>query len=116
MLARALVAALFAAALAGCSEAPKADAPGGTGVGPDCTTDCELVPLDSNSSVAAPKWAVGQWWEWQVTFPGQDPFNFKSLVVSTDGSGRLVATDEAALAKDEAAYDVLLLGEISDSL
>lgn len=116
MFARAAYAVLVVAFLAGCSDAPKADAPTGTS-DPDCVTDCLPVPLDGASSVAAPVWAIGQWWEWQVSFAGEDlPDTFTSVVVGTTGAGSLVATDHPTRAKDEAAFDVLLLGEVGPSL
>lgn len=115
--ARALSALLTVALLAGCAGPGGADA---SGAGPQdaaCAPECPPAPLNATTPVAVPAWVPGQWWEWQVSYSGE-PMDetFRSIVVAADGQGRLLATEHPGRAKDEAAFDVLLLGAIGPRL
>jgi hypothetical protein len=109
MLRAAAAALLLSSLLAGCSgEAAPADGatPEANGPAGEAT-----VPLDATSSVAAPSWQVGQWWEWEVFFadgPRED--TFCSIVTSVAGTSYSLATEKDWASKEEAAFDVPLLG------
>lgn len=106
---------LVAAALAGCAGQPggAADADGASS-----TDDAGAPPvtLDAASSVAAPVWQVGQWWEWQAVF-GSTPADttFCSIVVEAGGAP-VLATEKDAQAKHEAAFGHPLLGALGPGL
>lgn len=113
-----LVPLLLAALLAGCSDPP---ARGPAETLPTCAdaaeADCvPLPPLTSESSVAAPSWAIGQWWEWQPEDAGGEGTPFRSVVVATGASGSTLGSDEPGRAKQAAAYGHLLLGEVQADL
>jgi hypothetical protein len=104
----AVAAMVLAALLAGCAGGgPAADpATPGPGEGGEA-----VVPLDAGSSVAAPSWQVGQWWEWEVFFEGgTGDETFCSIVTSAGGSSFALATEKAWASKEEAAFDLPLLG------
>lgn len=109
---------LLTALVAGCAGSPDA-ADGGTegrmegggDGGPGVAT------LDASSSVPAPTWAVGQWWEWEVFFAdGTREDTFCSIVVGQSGGTSLLATEKDWASKEEAAFDVPLLGAAASDL
>lgn len=100
---------LLSALLAGCSDAPKPAAD----TDPAGTAGTTVPAL---TSVAAPRWQPGQWWQWQLSFGSEtraEPFT--SVVVET-GSGFIVASDVLSDAKQEAAFGIPLLGAIGSQL
>src|SRR5688572_4017507 len=106
---------LLVALLAGCagSSDPDGADPGGPMDG-EGGTGAEPVTLDATSSVPAPTWAVGQWWEWEVFFAdGTREDTFCSIVVSQSGGTSLLATEKDWASKEEAAFDQPLLGPAS---
>jgi hypothetical protein len=99
--------------LSGCAgKSPEADAGldgsgdepgGGQGSGSEAGTV---------TSIAAPTWSVGQWWEWQTRFgDGAADDTFCSIVTAT-GSGYTLATEKDGMAKEDAAFNHPLLGSI----
>lgn len=120
-MARTLVALLLVALLAGCSEAPAGDTGADAGgVDDDCATGatdpCAGAPLSAASSVPAPKWAVGQWWEWEPADATGTGEPFRSVVLTTGAGGSVVATDDVERAKQRAAFDHILMGDLSATL
>ena len=109
MMRAAAVATLLALLLAGCSGSdPAADTAAPDDAAP---TGDPTARLDATSSVPAPSWQVGQWWEWEVFFEGgvgDEPFC--SIVTSDAGGSYALATEKAWASKEEAAFDVPLLG------
>jgi hypothetical protein len=99
--------------LSGCSDAdPTAAGPG------DLAGATDLAAAEAAlTTLAAPAWAIGQWWEWEVSF-GTTTLDetFCSIVVAADGSGYTLATEKTAWAKEEAAFDHPLLGAVSKAL
>ncbi|MHB1260428.1 MAG: hypothetical protein ACYC2H_01795 [Thermoplasmatota archaeon] len=94
--------------LAGCSDKPTA-ATVDDGTAPD--TGGPLVTLDAATSVAAPSWQVGQWWEWEVFFADRvSDETFCSIVLTTDAASYTLVTEKDWAAKDEATFDRPLLG------
>jgi hypothetical protein len=105
--------AILALLLAGCTgskpDAEETGVPGAT-LAPGAADP-------SATSVAAPVWAIGQWWEWEVSFGTVTlEETFCSIVVAADGSGYALATEKTAWAKEEAAFDHPLLGTVSKGL
>jgi hypothetical protein len=106
---------LLTAMLAGCagSQDPQ-DAGADDPMGDDMDGGAGLATLDATSSVPAPKWAVGQWWEWEVFFDeGAREDTFRSIVVSQSGGSSLLATEKAWASKEDAAFDQPVLGAAS---
>lgn len=97
---------LAAMLLAGCSDSPTSTAEA------DGQTPTDGQVLATASSIPAPTWEVGQWWEWQVSFGTETlPDTFKSIVVAAT-AGYNLATESTQEAKREAAYGRPLLGAI----
>lgn len=116
-MARPVLALLLIALLAGCSDAPASDAGVQAGADAPCAADpCADAPLSADSSVPAPTWAVGQWWEWEPADVAGTGESFKSVVLSTGASGSVVGTDSVDRAKQRAAFDHILMGELSSTL
>lgn len=110
---RAATAVTLAFLLAGCAgKSPAGTEAPGAAAGEGLAAEV----LSANSSVARPEWAVGQWWQYQLSYPGGGSERFKAIVVDTSGSSAVVATDDDAFAKREAAYNHPLLGTFGDSL
>lgn len=103
------------AALAGCAGTPNTGAePAPAGAGD--AVDGIVGALDANSSVPAPLWQVGQWWEWQAKFGDTlADGTFCSIVVEA-GSAPVLATEQDAQAKHEAAFGHPLLGALGSDL
>ena len=109
----AAVPVVLALLLAGCSASDPADEAGAPGAveGPEGGA---AVPLDAASSVAAPSWQVGQWWEWEVFFEDDvGDETFCSIVTSDSGGSYTLATEKAWASKEEATFDLPLLGSAS---
>lgn len=65
------------------------------------------------TSLDAPTWSVGQWWEWEVSFGTETrEETFCSIVVGAGGSGYTLATERDGMAKEEAAFSHPLLGPV----
>src|SRR5690349_6565588 len=63
----------------------------------------EVLKLDASSSVPAPTWAVGQWWEWEASFGDTvTDGTFCTIVTAVDATYE-VATENEAMAKEAAA-------------
>lgn len=112
MLVRAVAFALLVSLLAGCAgETPSDAAPDDGAASPQ--ERALMVHLDASSSVPAPEWAIGQWWEWEISFATETlPDTFRSIVVATDGTTYTLATENDAIAKEEAAFNTPLLGPV----
>lgn len=117
-MARPALAFLLIVLLAGCSGSPAGDGDADAGkAGEACAqVPCADVPLDADSSVAAPTWAVGQWWEWEPADAAGTGEPFKSVVLNTGAGGSLVGTDSVDRAKQRAAFDHILMGDLSPAL
>lgn len=118
-MARLAPAVLLIVLLAGCSDAPAATPgsdPGNGKPGVDCGDDPCDAPLTAASSIAAPTWTVGQWWEWQPADAAGPGEPFKSVVLSSGAGGSVVGTDSVDRAKQKAAFDHILLGDLSPTL
>lgn len=108
--------------LSGCASSPGAEGPGdATGTDTPCdpavdVNACEPQPLSADSSVPAPTWAVGQWWEWQPEDGNGVGTPFRAVVVSTSADGAVLGSDVALRAKQDAAFDQLMLGEVGAGL
>lgn len=102
--------------LAGCMGTP------GDSASPPPSTGLEDVLgmvgdlLDANSSVAAPRWQVGQWWEWQAKFGDTLVDGTFCSIVVEGGSAPVLATEQDSQAKHEATFDHPLLGTLGDGL
>lgn len=99
----ALVASLL---LAGCSD-DKAPGPAeGTDEGGAASS------AEALTSIPAPEWQVGQWWEWETTFSsGARPETFRSIVLATGASYALV-TERDGMSKESAAFGHPLLAPV----
>jgi hypothetical protein len=108
---------LLTAMLAGCAGSQNpGDAGADDPMGDDTGGGPGLATLDATSSVPAPTWAVGQWWEWEVFFDDVTREDtFCSIVVSQSGGTSLLATEKDWASKEEAAFDQPLLGPASAS-
>lgn len=107
----ALVVAL-ALLLPGCSTAPDKAA----AAAPLSETSPSAAPanLDAKSSVPAPDWAIGQWWEWETSFgTSVSDFTYCSIVIGKEGKAYTVATEKTEAAKEEATFGMPLLGSIA---
>lgn len=104
----ALAAALLLSGCAGKDGSPAADALGMAGDGGDDATG----PV---TSIPAPQWQAGQWWEWETTFAdGTRPETFCSIVLST-GSDSVLVTERDGMAKEAAAFGHPLLAPVRAS-
>lgn len=105
---RVVAASLLAILLAGCSDAPE---PATVGDDPVSAPDGAPVLLDASSSVMAPTWQVGQWWEWEIFFDDRvNEETFCSIVQADDPAGYVLVTEKEWAAKDEATFNRPLLG------
>lgn len=101
-------AGLLIALLAGCSGEPTATPAADPAHGP---LDGAAATLDASSSVPAPTWQAGQWWEWEVFFEDQvADETFCSIVLGEEAGGYALVTEKDWAAKDEATFDRPLLG------
>lgn len=117
MLRLAMAAVLISALVAGCA--------GSQGAGDAATLGDDsaaqqvgqmLVDLTAESSVGAPSWQPGQWWEWEFTVGAQVlDGTARSIVLTADGSGYTLVTENSAYAKEEAAFGGPLLGPVGKS-
>lgn len=109
---------LMAAALlliSGCLEAsaePRADLPDGSA--DDAKADRPVVNLDATSAVQAPTWKIGDWFGHHVFFGADDNEgeHYNTVVVSETETDWMLATDDAGAAKDEAVFDIPILGPV----
>lgn len=107
---KALLAVLATAFLvAGC--AGQADPPAADALGPDDGLEAS-GPV---TSIAAPRWEAGQWWEWETTFTdGTRPETFCSIVLSP-GTENVLVTERDGMAKEGAAFGHPLLAPVRAS-
>lgn len=109
---RLVLALVMAAALAGCT---------GNGGGPTETT--EVPPADAGVLAATGEdgalelaeptpWEVGDWFGVHVFFGSADTegIHYNTVVVEDSGDSWLLATDDANAAKEEAVFDLPILG------
>lgn len=115
---RILLALLAVALLAGCAGQAPAAAPDPGLTAGDCDdADCPAGPgLTADSSVPAPAWSVGQWWEWEPEDASGVGASFRSVVLSAGSGAAVVGTDSPDRAKQAAAFDHLLIGEVGADL
>jgi hypothetical protein len=104
---------------AGCTDAPQIEtdltdgATDGLNVGGrDLRTD-----LLASDEVPAPEWKVGDWFGHHVFAEGlpSGGVHFDTMVVEDRGNMWIMATDNKAVAKFEAVWDIPMLGEIRKS-
>src|SRR5688500_1053997 len=116
MVPRALVALVSMLLLAGCTGGDgggKDDA----AAGDDILGDGMVPTVTSNSSVQAPTWQAGQWWEWETTFGTEvADYTFCSIVLTGGDGERFLVTENEDMAKGEAAFGHPLLGQILSDL
>jgi hypothetical protein len=104
------VAFLLLVALAGCSDAPKADDV--ADASPDATAGAQVASLG-----VAPAWSVGESWDHHLYFGPQDTTGVlvRAIVVSNGTDGYRLATDEAIDAATHAAFYLHDQGVMSTS-
>lgn len=101
------------AGLAGCAGDPPAQEPAAAADPQVLLADGATV-LDGNASLAAPApWSVGDWFGVHVLFGAQDTegVHYNTVVVEETAEAWTLATDNQAAAKEEAVFDLPILGE-----
>lgn len=102
--------------LAGCVETPAAPAPLAADApiltaedGRDLRTQ-----LQASDQVAAPQWRVGDWFGHHVFFGNDDSTgrHYSTMVVEDRGDEWVLATDDRQAAKEDAVFDIPILGPI----
>lgn len=108
MLRLAAALAALTVVLAGCAEegAKPTD-------GTDPAVD-DAAPQGPLTSIPAPSWEPGQWWEWETTFSdGSKGEPFRSIVFPFSDAGTYtLVTESDAVAKQAATYGHLLLSPV----
>jgi len=57
------------------------------------------------TSVAAPEWQIGQWWDYSYTIPEEENIGFKLVVASIDGENYWVGADDEHTAEYHAVLN-----------
>jgi hypothetical protein len=89
----------------------------------DSTDAVEAAPLAGTAAstsitaadpVAAPVWTVGTWFGHHVFFGADDQEgqHYNTIVTRDDGDSYFLASDDESAAKDEAAFDIPILGPV----
>ena len=104
---------LLAAMLAGCTGGAAGPEAEDTAALPVAASAADLAKLDANSSLETPTpWALGDWFGVHV-FVGMDDqegTHYNTMVVEDAGDSWVLATDDAAAAKEEAVFDFPIMG------
>lgn len=104
---------LLTASVAGCVEQPLATplASPTSSEGPGTVASSAWTASDE---APAPAWNVGTWFGHHVFFGAADNEgqHYNTIVTSTDGEHYFLASDDDAAAKDEAAFDIPILGPV----
>ena len=60
---------------------------------------------DVPSSVAAPEWQIGQWWDYYYSIPQEEDQGFKLVVATNDGESYWVGTEDESAAEYHAVLN-----------
>lgn len=108
-----VLAALLTGSLAGCVS-DKASPAASSSASDLPTTTVASTALAANDSVPAPVWKVGTAFGHHVFFGADDAEgeHYNTIVTRDDGGSYFLASDDEAAAKDEAAFDLPILGPV----
>ena len=82
--------------LAGCAGDDSATTSGVTPTAGDASSSAEPA-LNFTGGIPAPRWNVGDWWQYQVEFTSGDRFDAKLVVYAKEGGNYLVTSDNRDL-------------------
>jgi hypothetical protein len=104
--------AILAIGIAGCIEAPQA--PISTVQPPAPASTVPSTAFGADQAVNAPTWNIGTWFGHHVFFGAEDTEgeHYNTIVVSRNETAYLLASDDDEAARQEAAFDIPILGAI----